>query len=243
MKSSKWLILLCVVATLGLNGCSDDDDDVIPGPPGPAAAEAAIEDALETVIDPLLTLVDFAVEFLSVDDGTDGIGCPDTTGACNPGTLACTEGATALEFDFGGCSIVGAAPPLTVSGGVDYTPSLPPWGAYTFNGVSVNGSTGLTGLVTLADECNWSWNISAANGTNTNASLVLCQTVRGASEYPLGDSTLFIAAETSAGFLTVSFTFDGTQTAGATAFLDDSLIAQCSVDLETFNATCTGADI
>lgn len=243
MKHSRWLIFLCVLATLGLTGCSDDDDDVISIPTGAAAAEAAIEDALETVIDPLITLVEFAVDFLGVDDGTDGIGCPDTTGACTPGSLACTPNGDVLEFDFGGCTITGSNPALSVDGGVDYTPLVPPWGSYSLNGVSVNGSTGLFGIVSLPDECHWNWNITADDGTSTNAALVLCQTVRGASEYPLGDSTLFISAETSGGFLTVSFTFDGSQTAGATAFLDDSLIATCSVDLETFNATCIDADI
>jgi len=243
MKHSKWLILLCVVATLGLTGCSDDDDVVIPPAPGPAAAEAVIEDALETVIDPLLTLMEFAIDFLSADDGTDVIGCPDTSGVCNPGSLTCTEGTSALEFDFSGCTILGTSPALSVSGEVYHTPSLPPWGVYNLYGVSVNGSTGLTGPVTLADECTWTWSITAADGTHTNASLILCQTVRGASEYPLSGSALVIAAVTSAGFMTSNFTFDGTRTASATVLLDESPLAQCSVDLETFNATCTGVDI
>lgn len=33
MKHSKGLILLCVMATLGPTGCSDDDDPVVPGAP------------------------------------------------------------------------------------------------------------------------------------------------------------------------------------------------------------------
>jgi hypothetical protein len=238
------LILLCIVAMLAVTSCSDDDNNVMAPPTGAAAAEAAIEDALDSVIDPLVTLLDFIVDYLSVADGaTDGLACPDTTGACNPGSLTCTDGIP-LQFDFSGCSVVGASPALSVDGNVDYTPStIPPWGGYLLGGLSVNGSTGLNGTVTLTDDCNWSWNITADDGTVTNASLVLCTGARGTSEYPLGESSLSIFSETSAGFVSAYFTFDGTQTASVMVFLDETLTAQCTVDLETFDATCTDADV
>jgi hypothetical protein len=246
MRHSKWLILLCIFATVGLTGCPDDDDDVVSAPTGAALAEAAIEDALDSVIDPLLTLMEFATDFLGGADGASrGIvpSCPDTTGACSSGSLSCTVGTSDLQFDFGSCTITGSSPALTVDGDVDYTPSLPPWGSYTMSAVSVNGSQGLNGLVTLADECNWSWNITADDGTNTSASLILCQFARGASEYPLGESSLFIFGQSSSGFLEVVMSFDGTRTAGAIVYLDESPIAQCNVDLETFDATCSDFDV
>jgi hypothetical protein len=51
-------------------------------------------------------------------------------------------------------------------------------------------------------------------------------------EYRLAESTLFISAQTSSA-----------RTAGVMVYLDESPIAQCSVDLETFDASCSDIDI
>jgi len=70
MKKSKWMVLLCVVALVGVAGCSDDDDDPltpdIPDLGTAAAVEAAMEGALNDVVDPLFDIIELVTDnFLS----------------------------------------------------------------------------------------------------------------------------------------------------------------------------------
>lgn len=245
MKGSTWLILLSSTAMMGLTGCSEDDNVVKP-PTGPAAAEAAIGDALDTIIDPLLVLMEFAVDYLGSDEPFFRLECPDTSQVCNPGSLTCAGGgAEALEYEFSDCTVAGANPALMISGHAQFHPTIAdrlPWGAYRLSSMSVNGNQDLSGEFLLWDECLWRWRVFAENGLTSDATFIFCQSSRSSGEYPLPDSSLWIGGETSAGFLSISFRFDGTQIASAYVSLGESL-SQCTVDLETFSASCSDADI
>jgi len=234
MKHSKGLILLCIAATLGLTGCPDDDDPVIPAQPGPAAAEVAIENALESVVDPLMALVEFVggIGGLSRSTGpTDGIGCPDTSGWCAPGSATCDVSLTGLDLVFNGCNVVASSEHLTIDGPMTVTPTGESSGSAVLTGVSINGSPLLNGQLNVG-VCTVTWSVSAADGTSSSADLDVCD------DYPPADSTLVFNID-GAGFWVISFTFNGTSTASAITTVDGEPIAMCNVNLDTLDATCS----
>ena len=233
MEHSKGLILLCILATVGLMGCPDDDDDVIPGPPGPAQAEAAIQNAHDTLVDPLVTAIEALRDYIdTLSRSSTRATCPDTSSACMSGTLSCSPTTAGWDFAFSDCNVVDASPTLILDGGAEVTVT----GASSFilglTDLSVNGSAGLNGTVTFADDCHSSWGVTS-DGSHVTATIIACS-----DETPQAGSQLLIQIQ-NAGQWIINFTFDGSSTATALVTVDSTPIALCTVDLETFDANCS----
>jgi hypothetical protein len=237
MKHSKWLILLCIVATVGLTGCPDDDDDVISPPSPPQAAEAAIEDVLDNVVDPLVDAIEAITDYLdTLGKSVTRATCPDTSGVCSPGSLSCAPTTLGWDFTFNGCGVIGTSPTITLDGGVEVTPTGPSSATMTLTNLSVNNSTDLNGEIILADECNSTWDVTGGNAY-LFGSIEAC-----AEAYPTSNSELIIEIEES-GLWLVTFNFNGTSTCSAVVSLDFSPVATCTINLETNDASCTGIDL
>jgi len=233
MKHSKGLILLSIVATVGLGGCSDDDDPVALGPPGPAQAEAAIKNVHDTVVDPLVTAIEVLRNYLdTLSRSSTRATCPDTSSACMSGTLSCSPTTAGWDLTFSVCDVVDASPTLILDGGAEVTVT----GASSFilglTDLSVNGSAGLNGTVTFADDCHSSWDITS-DGSHVTATIIACS-----DEIPQPGSQLLIQIQ-DAGQWIINFTFDGSSTATALVTVDFTPIASCAVDLDTFDANCS----
>jgi hypothetical protein len=226
----------CVLAMLGLSGCSSDDVAEILGvDPEGETAEAAVEGALNDVVVPLATFVEVATNLLFPSGPTfAGIGCPDTTGWCSDDlAVSCAVGPGGLEFTFDSCVATDGEETITVTGGVNVTgPSQ-----LTLDNLQINGSAGLNGTMTLAPPCDTIWNITADDGTFVTGTLVQCMS----DNYPQSTSILVVTAQISGvGTVQMTFTFDGTITATAAVTLDSAPYANCSVNLDTYDASCEG---
>ena len=105
----------------------------------------------------------------------------------------------------------------------------------TFNNFSVNGSTGLSGAVTVdSAACMTTVDIAAADGTTLEGFIVAC-----GSAYPGSTSSMLVVVDSPGlGSFNILFTFDGSGTAVAAVALNGVPVASCNVDLDALDASC-----
>jgi hypothetical protein len=218
-------------------GCPDDDDPVAPGDPDVAAAEAAIEEVLDNVVDPLLLAIEAVSAYLdTLDKSVTRATCPDTSTACSPGSLSCSPTTLGWDFAFAACTLVGTSPAVTADGGIEV--SATGVGSFTMalEGLSINGSNAMNGVVTFADECNSTWNITSANA------YLIGEFIACSEQDPQPGSDLIVQIQDVGEWL-IDFDFDGSSTATALVMVDMTPVATCTVNLDTFNANCSSPGI
>jgi hypothetical protein len=216
-----WLVLVSAIAMLVVLGCSHHDDAV--NVPVEQTVQANLNSALTTTVVPLVSFMAAVGNLLSPPAAVrGGYACPDTTSWCGTGSVTCTPTASGLEFDFNQCQTITGEGPMTVGGIVVAVPSLP--SIYlTLTNFSINGSTPMAGSGSInSSTCDYNVNIYTAD-----ASVAGTVTICDADPYPTGNA------------LTIDFdsfyvliTFDGSNTAGATAFQDGLLVANCTINLD-----------
>jgi hypothetical protein len=242
MLFRRFVIGFCLVAMLGTLSCSDsDDDDVINGDlPLEAQAEAAIEDVLNNVVDPLVALIETLEGLVNapgplLNSGVAGVllECPTTTGVCATGSVSCVAGETSLTFTFSECNVV--LQPLIADGELEFQPTGAESFIVTLTSLAINGESPLTGALSTdsSGNCSDDWSVTAADGTTLLASLVGC------GDYPESVSSTVITVLAPPDTWTFSFTYDGTQTANVFVQQNAVGVSTCQVDLETFDANCT----
>jgi len=235
MKFSRWVFPLCVVALVGVAGCSDDDPLTPPEVPKAAAAEGAIDAVLVEIIDPLFTVIGFLEDAATQVAPGSRLPCPTLGPVCNPGSLTCSDvGSQGVQFTASGCTTVYNGETVTMDGQVTVLPLISS-AAITFNSFSVNLSTALSGAVLLDPAgCSTTLDIVAADGTILDGFIVAC-----GNADPSGASSLLIVVDSPGlGFFRIVFAFDGSGTATAMVELNNVPVASCTVDLNALDATC-----
>jgi len=221
---------------IGLTACTDDGGDTInSGDPVGAQAEASIEKALTEVVGPLSGLLNSIESLINAPvppAAGSGIGCPSMTGLCTSGTATCTPEAGSLRFDFGNCNII--VKQIVADGEVLLTPT----GASTFNlnltDLSLAGASPLNGTLSVDEAlCIDHWFVDSDDGVGVVA------TFKGCDDYPESGSVLTVTVTVSPDVWSSAFTFDGTSAADVLVDRNDSAVATCDVNLDTFNATCS----
>jgi hypothetical protein len=244
MNKSKWFAVMCIVALVGVAGCSDDDDDPltpdVSGEATAAAIELAMENALDDVVDPLFDIIEFVQDnFLSAPVAASrGVACPDLTGVCGEppsGSVTCTPTLEGLQFDFVGCNAVLDGTSIIIDGTATLAGTLAS-AILGLQGLSLDGGVAITGTVTFSsDECESAdISITAADNTGVLGIVVVC------FEYPESTSSMVLNVTVLEEVYTITFIFDGTGTAIAIA-TDNSgaTIADCEVNLDSLAATCS----
>lgn len=240
MKKSKWTALLCVVALIGVAGCSDDDNDpIVPADNVNAAtAEAALEGALVEVVDPIFTVIDFLAEglFAPAPASRGELICPDVSAVCSSGTLSCSEaGLQGLDFVATGCTTLYDGETITLDGDVTVLPGLSTI-LITFLSFSVNGNTQISGVVALDDnDCSADVDLLADDGTVVDGVIIDCDD----NDPDVGSEFTIIVDAPGIGVFVIVFDFDGSGSANASVTSDGEPVASCTVDLDTLDATCT----
>ena len=238
MKRPRWLLLLCVVALVGVAGCSDDDDVLTPPDVGTAAAaEGAINSALTDIVDPFLTVIELFDALTAPPPAPmsrGGLSCPIVSGICTSGNLTCTPGGTDLTFGASSCSAFYDGSTILIDGTLAVLPSISST-LFTFTSFSANSSSPISGTVTLDQlACSTAINVAAVDGTTLSGLLIDCT-----DDNPDAGSNLTIVVDVSGvGMFTIVFTFDNTSVAAAAVSLNGTPAAACSVDLNALVADC-----
>jgi len=188
-------------------------------------------------VDPLFDIIELVTDnFLSAPaPASRGVLCPDVSEVCTSGIVTCTPTLAGLQFDFDSCNTVVDTTLINVDGTVTVA-GTPTSAILGLESLSLDGGTALTGTVTISlDECE-SANISitAADGTGVLGIVLVC------TEYPESSSNLTLTVTVGQEVYTITFVFDTSSTAMATA-LDNSgaVLAICDVNLDTFDASCS----
>jgi len=234
MRTHGLLVALCVVVALGFAGCSSDDDNDVVDLGRTQAAEAALTDALNSFIIPLM--VDFDIPFpATVSPGVSRGGC--TTVPCGAGTgEICLVSGTEYEGVFSACEYNGAL----ISGTYEYIDNSTS-ANINFIAFDVDG-IGLDGNVDISDDgaCETivfnSLVLSKAGDTVTlDGSIDDC----GAA-FPEGGPFNVTAPTTVGDF---QFTLSLTGTAAITVSVIDlstgETFASCTADLLAGTASCS----
>jgi len=233
MKKSKWIVLACVVALIGVTGCSDDDDpvDLNGSAADVAAAEAALNLALDEIRDPLEFLGQL-IEMLSpapVPAGTTRVvPCPVS---CLSGEIACTE-AGVLNVTFTNCAISGTD--MTVDGAITVNPLTL---SATFTDVSINGSAVMNGTASISNDtsCRLTLTELSIGDSEVNGNLFVCEE----DDWPTEASALVITVVANGDVYVITMDFDGTSMAGASVTKNGTPVATCGVNLDTLQGNCS----
>jgi hypothetical protein len=213
------------VGMLLVVGCSDDNE-VIEAPVD-QAVEAGLDSALTTSVVPLVTFMGTMGDLLSnpLAGAVGGLACPDTSDWCTSGAVTCAVGVSGHNYDFDACAVVGGD--LTLHGDVSTVPGATI--GLTLTNLVVNGSPAISGTGTIdLVGCHYIVNMHTS-GATVAGTVTQCD----AHEYPVGNSL----AITFGDFL-VSVVFNGTSIAQATATQGTSLVANCTINLDSLVSSC-----
>ena len=224
-------LILCTAMSIGFLGlgvgCSTDD---IVGGAQAEAVEAGLNSVLTDTVDPLFSFFGFVADLAGGGPARSSPGgavvCPDMGLVCDgggSGVCTVTGGGFSLTFDFSACGVVTGDGPLTLSGGVVVTPSVPI--AISFDALVINGSPAMsgTGSVNVAG-CAYQVNVTTSNGS-VFGTIFQCET----DDYPTAASSLAISFDD----VVINITFNGSSVANAAASSDGSPVANCSINLAT----------
>lgn len=207
-------------------GCSDDDNPV--EVPVDQVVEAGINDALTTTVVPVVRFMGAVGDLLTARNAVAGFVCPDTTGWCSAGTVACTPNGNALDFDFDQCAVVTGDAPLTLDGIVSVVPTSTIF--LTFANLFINDSPSITGTGSInVSECDYTIDVSTDNAY-INGLVTQCDS----DPYPITGSVVNI----SFGDYLVTISPNGTSSAPATASQGKNIVATCAINLDTFTSAC-----
>jgi hypothetical protein len=227
------MILACVVALIGITGCSDDDDpvDLNGSAADVAAAEAALNVALDEIADPLEFLGQL-IEMLNPNPAPPGtsrvVPCPVS---CLSGEIACTE-AGVLNVTFTNCEISGSD--MTVDGAITVNPLTL---SATFTEVSINGSAAMNGTASISNDtsCRLTLTELSIGDSEVNGNLFVCEE----DDWPSAESALVITVVANGDVYVITMDFDGTSTAGAGVTKNGIPVATCNVNLDTLVGSCS----
>lgn len=237
MTLKRWIAVSGLTVLLIVSGCSSDDLPNVQLPDKTDAAEAALEEVLDEVVEPLFGLTEFIVdEFFGAAPLAPlalALECPDVEGTCSPGSLTCqivNEGAS-MRFDADGCGVFYEDETHTLDGEITLTPGLALLMA--LSGVSIDGGPRLNGTMTLSEgDCSTQLTVQASDGTTMDGYIIGC------GENPTSQSGLFITISGSFGTFFVTVNFDGSGTAIAFVSEGEEPFAQCSINLDSLNVNC-----
>jgi len=236
MTTTRWIAVVGITGLLVMSGCSSDDPPGVTLPDKTDAAEAALENVLDEIVEPLFGLTEFIVDQLldAPPPFAEGLECPDTEDACTGGSLTCDlgGGGISLDFDADGCGVLYEEEAHSLDGSISITPGLSLLLALT--GVSIDGGPRLNGTMTLSEAtCSTDVNVQASDGT------LMAGTIIGCGEDPSPNSDLFITIVSSIGTFFVNVDFDGSGTATAIVSEGSSPFASCSINLDSLNVNCS----
>jgi hypothetical protein len=201
-------------------GCSSSDDVVTP--PIDQVVEQGLNKALETTVVPVYSFFGAMASVLSTPFAHSAAGylCPDTTGWCSTGTVACTVGANGLDFAFNECLVAAGSDPLRLNGNISAIPGTTV--ILTLNNLFINNSPAISGTGTVViTSCDISADVASSDATVTGT-VHQCDT----DPYPTGDTVVI-----GFGDLLLTIVLNGSSTAPATATQDGAPVAHCTVDL------------
>lgn len=237
MKRSRWSVLACLIALIGMTACSSTDD-VITNLPASQQAEAALESAFVEVIAPLSDFMEgMADAVFAGQPKAVGLVCPSSENVCSSGSVACDEDSSGvgLDFDFDNCNLSDAM--ILVDGGVSFTAVGETSFLVTFLNFSVDGSSPITGTVGYdGSTCTQDWAITTADGVGVLGSITGCDS------NPSANSSLAITVVSGGNVWFFGFDFDGSGLADVIVERNEELVSICSIDLDTFEATCFNPD-
>jgi hypothetical protein len=224
-RSSLPLVLAVAVAIamVFVPGCDDDDDNT--SLPPDQVVEAGLNSALQTTVVPLFEFMGAIGDLLGAAPATAGprgAVCPDTSGWCITGTVACTFTGTAYHFDFDECQAVTGDDPLLLDGDIDAVPGSTV--ALTLTNLFINNSPAMSGNGTINTiSCDYFVDVTTAD-----ASIVGTITSCDSDPYPTGD-TLIISFDD----YVMTITLDGSNTASVVATSGATPVAFCTIDLDS----------
>jgi len=140
MKRSKWSVVVCIVALLGVTACSDSDEVV--NLPVSQQAAAAIESAFVDVVLPLSDFVSGMADAIAAGQPkAPSLECPSSEGVCSSGSVTCDADSSGigLDFDFDNCNLTEAM--IVADGALNFTPTGASSFVVTLNGFSLDGGS------------------------------------------------------------------------------------------------------
>ena len=228
-SSSQLFKVICTAVFLAFVciGCSSDD--LIPEVPADQVVEAGLNDAMQTTVVPLVTFFGAMSNFLAAPlAAPHGFSCPDTTGWCSTGSVACTPTGTGLAFNWDVCLVVTGDAPITLDGDITVVPGSPTVGL-TLTNLFINDSPAISGTGTInTSSCDYVVNVATPDAT-VSGNVTKC----ASDPYPTGDSLLIGFSD----FL-VTITFDGSNTAAANGTKGGVPVAVCTIDLNLLTSSC-----
>jgi len=229
MNKSNWIILACVVALIGVTGCSDDDDPLDIPNGDVAAAETVLDNALNEIGDPLGLvgqLLDLLIPFIPPASPSRVVPCEVS---CTSGTVECLDGG---PVTFESCAISGTD--LVVSGMLTVDPLT---SSAAFTDVSINGSAPMSGTAAIAtdESCRLSLDDFSIGDSVVNGSLFVCEN----DPWPTEGSLLVITVVVGGDIFVFDIDFDGTSMATSAVTANGQLIATCTVNLDALDGDCS----
>jgi hypothetical protein len=229
MKKPNWIVLACVVALIGVTGCSDDDDPLDIPNGDVAAAETVLNNALAEFGDPLGLvgqLLDLLIPFVPPASPFRVVPCEVT---CTSGTVECLEGGP-VTFD--SCEISGTNMIVTGTLTVDAISK-----SAAFTNVTINDSPPISGTaaIVIEDSCRLTLENFSIGDSVINGSVFLCED----DPYPTEGSLLVITVVFLGDTYVFEIEYNGTSTATATVTVDARPVATCTVDLDALDGDCT----
>ena len=235
MKRSKWSVVVCIVALLGVTACSDSDEVV--NLPVSQQAAAAIESAFVDVVLPLSDFVSGMADAIAAGQPkAPSLECPSSEGVCSSGSVTCDADSSGigLDFDFDSCNLTEAM--IVADGALNFTPTGASSFVVTLNGFSLDGGSPMSGALAYdGSECSEGWAVTTIDGVGILGTVYVC------GDYPSSSSVLAISVIASPNFWQFTFDFDGGSTADVYVELNEELVSICETDLDTFETTCFDA--
>jgi hypothetical protein len=236
MKNTNRVVAACFVVLAVMMGCSGSDDVTNPEQPVGPQAEVVLEGTFADVIVPLASLAERLGQLLDApkaNPSRQALECPATEGVCSAGELVCDADSSGLHFTFDSCHL--AAEPIVIHGGVTLSATGESSFLLALDTLSFDGGTPMNGGLELdAATCAQTWAVVTADGIGLAGTVFVCEGI------PSADSSLTITIITHTDYWVFSFSFDGTAVASVTVVRDEQFVATCEMDMETFEADCSG---
>jgi hypothetical protein len=142
---------------------------------------------------------------------------------CSSGSAVCTPGANTLAFDFDECQLTTGDIPLLLDGDVLAIPGNPL--QLQLVNLFINNNDAVSGNASvLLNNCeNYTVDVDA-DGTNVNGTVTICPP----NDFPTGQTLVVSVSD-----FVITITFNGTSIAPATATQSGTLVATCTINLDT----------